>query len=332
MSQAGGGQLGVVTREIENKFTAVRCVFVGKMSSYTQTSVGMFGQIYGTTNFTDCNLSFNCTNYNVPNNFLGAIAWKLTSSLHLVRCKIFDSFLQGQATVGLLVGTIEGNGKLFLKDTWSTGCRVENRDNKDYIAAFVVGRNEGEINAANCSFQGILTAANQRASQLVTAGSGKLTTDNVTFDLSGVHYQCYYHSDLYKGSVTITTGKACQFEASEVKGYAKCEDNTQKWGVMSKIALNCYYLTKNEIQRGLRFVFGVDNDALNFGWDGSYDTKINRTAQVFKPGTDYEFQDIELTGPMNVLVKTPGLLIISGFTSFGFSNTYKKCTVNFDFV
>lgn len=43
---------------------------------------------------------------------------------------------------------------------------------------------------------------------------------------------------------------------------------------------------------------------------------------MFDPDFDYVFQDIELAGRMNVSVLSPGLLIISGFVSYGTENKY----------
>lgn len=84
--------------------------------------------------------------------------------------------------------------------------------------------------------------------------------------------------------------------------------------------------------RNMRFIFGVNTTSNNFGWDGIFDQDESRTVQVFKPGFNYEFQDIELTGKMVVVVQSPGILIISGFVSFGSFNKYKKCSLNFDFT
>lgn len=61
------------------------------------------------------------------------------------------------------------------------------------------------------------------------------------------------------------------------------------WKGFSEIELNCFYLKSNDNQPGLRFVFGIDSNYDNFGWDKNYALSTSRTAQVFEPGFKYDF-------------------------------------------
>lgn len=70
----------------------------------------------------------------------------------ITRCKVFDSLLEGAASIGLFVAKIESSGVLDIYDSWTENARIENRYNNAVKVAFVVGILDGVLNIRNCSF------------------------------------------------------------------------------------------------------------------------------------------------------------------------------------
>lgn len=158
------------------------------------------------------------------------VAHQLLSHLVIIRCRIFDSFIEGKQNIGLLVSRIESAGHLEISDSWTENCRIDNRYGNNVKVAFVAGVLNGQLTITNCSFKGALSSSNPMSSQMITTGTGKLVADNVTFDLSGVHYQCFYSPQSFTGSVEVKNeGKSCRFNPETIAKFAVCNDNTEKW-------------------------------------------------------------------------------------------------------
>lgn len=122
-------RVGVITRELESPYKASECQFVGKMISGNEDN-SLFGAVSADAEFTNCNFSLNVSKLN--NIWLRAAVLtpilQNDKKLLLLRCHFINSFLDGSAQFGLIVTEIKGSALLNLTDSWSTNCRIENRD------------------------------------------------------------------------------------------------------------------------------------------------------------------------------------------------------------
>lgn len=122
-------KVGVVIREIFKPYIAIKCQFVGRLT-YALEDNALFGYMNADSQFVDCNFSFNVSRLNNPNLKAAVITSYLNDNIKLdiTRCQFFDSFLDGTAQLGLVVGHVKANARLTMNDSWSTNCRLENRD------------------------------------------------------------------------------------------------------------------------------------------------------------------------------------------------------------